>query len=693
MEAKKFFLRAMRICMVLAMFCVFYACNEDDPVNPPEPPTEEPVPAGDAGEVGFSITNENTGSSTEGGSSGESGSTGEGSGTGTTPEDPAVATAEESVDMTISATSSYKDPDGTTYTCEPKATITLSADLDTVYAKDIETLTKVIGNPKVTTGNTGTNPVNYTTDQIFNVGGQNVTFNLGYEVYTHTNSENQKIEMPYVKVNNANFGASTPTETKGVKSRSTETASVRLANISVVPAKKVMSRSISVTDTTTYEVTARFNLDVESKNSANDSKQTLSFEVKYIAVITETIEYDGAKLAYEVQSNTSPQNGVYVVNDPENPLEILVKQESSFMGTDGVTQTGSATTKITAVAPGDVYFANKEAIADKVQELTAITVDEQNLTSPLPYYDFEDVKFEGYNIESSSVSDTLETYHVVAKYSQVAKPVNVETATDKPAELKFAYQVEFIAKVKVELVDTEYDTKIVWTPHKDWGYTYHYEVYRSRIYSNGEVLTDTFNTGSTIIKFNAAQTDCLYANSGKPASDYGIIRTRYEPYEDGLYYSSNYSTFLPDTTGGMFFKYLPGITNDGEAYSKWEDYKHTSTGVTFAETKQDGWYKSGKEVCYTRNNLLMLNNGPRYGEPESIVEYKTFIYLDYYFLYLDGEKITFPEPENRKYTYEFEDAYNDYRGNMKIVKVKNSVDFGGKHVYAECIDTLYFKKP
>ena len=688
MKVEKMFLRAMQICMVLAMFCVFYACSEENVTHEPEPPTEDPVPAGDAGEVEFDITNNNS----------EGGNNGEGSGSGTTPEDPAVATAEEGVDITISAKSSYNDPNGTTFTCEPKATITLSVDLDTVYAKDIETLTKVIGTPKVTTGNTGTNPANYTTRQIFNVGGQNVTFNLGYEVYTHTNSKKQKIEMPYVKVNNANFGACTPSKTEGVKSRSTETASVRLANVTVVPTQKAMSRSITVTDTTTYEVTVRFNLDVESKNSANDSKQTLSFEVKYIAVITETIEYDGAKLTYEVQSNASPQNGVYVANDPENPLEILVKQESSFMGTDGVTQTGSATTKITAIAPGDVYFANKDAISeDEVKKHTAITVEEENLTAPLPYYDFEEVKFDGYNIKSSNVTDTLETYHIVARYSQVAKPVNVETATDKPDELKFAYQVEFIAKVKVELVDTKYEPKIVWNEHRDWGYTYHYEVYRNRIYSNGKTVTDTFNTGSTIIMFNASQVDAVYANCGKPASDYGIIRTEYDLYNNGLSERTNYSTFLPDTTGGMFFECAPGLTNDGEVYSKWDDYKHVSTGVTFAEAKQDGWYKcDANSVRYTRRVDLSLNNGPVYGhlgEDENIFIYFTYIYLNYYFLYLDGEMITFPEPENRKYTYKFEDAYNDYRGNMKIVKVKNSVDFGGKTIFAECIDTLYFKKP
>ncbi|MBQ2838024.1 MAG: hypothetical protein IJE73_00075, partial [Muribaculaceae bacterium] len=104
MKVEKMFLRAMQICMVLAMFCVFYACSEENVTHEPEPPTEDPVPAGDAGEVEFDITNNNS----------EGGNNGEGSGSGTTPEDPAVATAEEGVDMTISAKSSYNDPNGTT---------------------------------------------------------------------------------------------------------------------------------------------------------------------------------------------------------------------------------------------------------------------------------------------------------------------------------------------------------------------------------------------------------------------------------------------------------------------------------------------------------------------------------------------------------------------------------------------------
>jgi len=674
MKVEKMFLRAMQICMVLAMFCVFYACSEENVTHEPEPPTEDPVPAGDAGEVEFDITNNNS----------EGGNNGEGSGSGTTPEDPAVATAEEGVDMTISAKSSYNDPNGTTFTCEPKATITLSVDLDTVYAKDIETLTKVIGNPNgntKVTNNTGTNPANYTTNQTFNVGGQNVTFNLGYEVYTHTNSKKQKIEMPYVKVNNANFGACTPSETEGVKSRSTETASIRLANVTVVPTQKAMSRSITVTDTTTYEVTARFNLDVESKNSANDSKQTLSFEVKYIAVITETIEYDGAKLTYEVQSNVSPQNGVYVANDPEKPLEILVKQESSFMGTDGVTQTGSATTKITAIAPGDVYFANKDAISeDEVKKHTAITVEEENLTVPLPYYDFEEVKFEGYNIKSSNVTDTLETYHIVAKYSQVAKPVNVETATDKPDELKFAYQVEFIAKVKIELVDTKYRQAYEWLPpHDNIPWRYHFIVYRDRIYSNGKTVTDTFTSVNRIVEYgihangsngwnakkswekddhmdpNATDTlsYCVFGHIDVDADISKITETELrDPREDG--YSDDFGT-----------------------------YENDRTGQRFSDSKIDGgWYYDRvgycRSFCIFYEGVVHLNSYP------AILTYN-------YFLYLDGKIFVFDRVDLSTCTSDIglEDAESDFRGKVKVLKHKFGIDWLGKHCRVELTDTIY----
>lgn len=674
MKVEKMFLRAMQICMVLAMFCVFYACSEENVAPEPEPPTYEPVPAGDAGEVEFDIINNNS----------EGGNNGEGSGSGTTPEDPAVATAEEGVDMTISAKSSYNDPNGTTFTCEPKATITLSVDLDTVYAKDIETLTKVIGNPNgntVVSTNTGSNPVNNTTRQTFNVGGQYVTFNLGYEIYTHTNSKKQKIEMPYVKVNNANFGACTPAETEA-KSRSTETASVRLANVTVVPTQKAMSRSITVTDSTTYEVTARFNLDVESKNSANDSKQTLSFEVKYIAVVTETIEYDGAKLTYEVQSNASPQNGVYVANDPENPLEILVKQESSFMGTDGVTQTGSATTTITAVAPGDVYFENKDAITkEKVQEHTAITVAEENLTEPLPYYDFEEVKFEGYNIKSSNVTDTLETYHVVAKYSQVAKPVNVETATEKPAELKFAYQVEFIAKVKIELVDTKYRQAYEWLPpHDNIPWRYHFIVYRDKIYSNGKIVTDTFTSVNRIVEHGINVGGSDWANNAKGSC------VRNDHLDPNATDTLSYCVFGHIDVDADISKITETELFDPSESGYSDDfgtYENDRTGQYFYDSKTDGgWYFNRTGYC--RSFYIFYEGVLRLDSYPAILTYN-------YFLYLDGKIFVFDRVDLSTCTSEctLEDAESDFRGKVKVLKHKFGIDWLGKHCRVELTDTIY----
>lgn len=432
MKRKLMIWSAMQICMAVAIMSVFYSCTNGTVVEKPKIPTEDVISAGVDGNIEFDIANENSDNPNEA--------------NGTDYADPVFVEGKDSVNVTVSQKSSYKDPDSSIYTCKPKATIKLKVLLDTVYAKDIKALKKVVGQPKVSVDNTGTNSVEYTTEQVFNVGGQSVSFNLGYEVYTHKNSNNQTIEMPYIKVNEAKFGASAPTEEE-IKARG---GNVRLADISVVPVKKALSRSITHADSTTYEVTAKFNLDIESKNTSDDKKQTLSFEVKYYGVVVDIIDYEWASLTYDITSTIKPQNALYVVKNPQVPLEIFVKQNSSYQGLEAEMEAGCATTKISVVAPSDVYFANKKAInAGEVSALTAITVEEETLIEPLPYFDFSEAKFEGFKIASSNVCDTLETHHVIAKYSQEAIPVNVETATKKPEKLTFVYQVEFDAKVKI----------------------------------------------------------------------------------------------------------------------------------------------------------------------------------------------------------------------------------------------------
>ena len=181
MKNSTFFRWVAHICAITLVACVCLCCCEKPIPLPPDPPTpENTIPAGEDGSVEFEISNDN------GGNSGES------------TTDPAVATTSEPLEMSITQSSSYTDPDGTVYECEPKAEIVLKANVDTVFVKDIKSLTTVSDDVNVTTSKDGENPVTHITKQSFNIGGQTVEFDLAYEVYTYYNSQKKYVEMPYV---------------------------------------------------------------------------------------------------------------------------------------------------------------------------------------------------------------------------------------------------------------------------------------------------------------------------------------------------------------------------------------------------------------------------------------------------------------------------------------------------------------
>ena len=62
---------------------------------------------------------------------------GGGNGTGTA-SDPAVVHYGEMLSVEVSQKTSYTDPNGEVFSCEPKAVIKLSVAKDTLYAKDLQ---------------------------------------------------------------------------------------------------------------------------------------------------------------------------------------------------------------------------------------------------------------------------------------------------------------------------------------------------------------------------------------------------------------------------------------------------------------------------------------------------------------------------------------------------------------------------
>lgn len=337
--------------------------------------------------------------------------------------------------MSIIQSSSYTDPDGTVYECEPKAEIILKANVDTVYVKDIRSLTTVSNDAYVKTSKEGENPVRHLTKQSFDIGGQIVEFDLSYEVYTYVNSQKQKVEMPYIKLNNADFGSAEPVDVK---------SSVKLSDISIRLLKPA-TRSIEVTDTTGYEVTARFNLEAETANLASTTKKTISFEVVYVGVVTETNTYPGAEYSYNLtDAEGNPVENASFTIEPNSAFELNINQSSSYTDQNGaVTATPEAWTKI--VTPDTLRIEKSEDLVRMLSEVSIETKSDE-LEGNLPYYKLGEVALDGdVQITKDYVTEDgyVTVYKAVAIYSQTASAVNMEDAD----ELVFTYRVEYAGKV------------------------------------------------------------------------------------------------------------------------------------------------------------------------------------------------------------------------------------------------------
>ena len=316
-----------------AFFALAMACSDEGGEGDMPTPTPPPVPDNTTGSIDFSLKGED--------------------GSSFSTQEPLNVGSEEGLELVISQKSSYTDPNGQVYTCEPKASIVLEVKCDTIYAKDLQSLTAVSGTPSKQTEASGTNPVKKQTLQSFSIGGQDVVFDLSHEIYTYTNSQQKKIEMPYIQVGEAKFGKGEAAESKSVSSP------VTLRSLA-------MSRA-SLTDSTLYEVSAKFNLELATVNTKESQKQTLNFDVKYLAVVENVTELTGV-LEYALdQTEYNLQGGEETV--------VILEQESKFANGDVAVYTGQPQASISLKAEKARVFV------ESVDELKSLIDTEDAKTS------------------------------------------------------------------------------------------------------------------------------------------------------------------------------------------------------------------------------------------------------------------------------------------------------------------------
>ena len=223
--------------------------------------------------------------------------------------------------MAISQISKYTDPDGSVYTCEPKAAIKLFTPYDTLYVKDFQTLTTVIEKSNVASQYNAGEKQTKKMLQTFDVGGKEVIFDVAYDIFSHVNSLQQRIEMPYIKVNSAKYGAAQPekTDTRAEKPR------VSVTGMRIVPHAPQMRGTI-VDSTIISAPSSTKNKEKKRDPAAHSVKKGTAWHFGYKAHIG--VDKDSGLVHHvEVTSDN--------VHDVEMTPKLMTGDESELYGDSG----------------------------------------------------------------------------------------------------------------------------------------------------------------------------------------------------------------------------------------------------------------------------------------------------------------------------------------------------------------------
>ena len=715
-----FFWRIVAITM-FAVFCGTFVSCEKDETTPPTPDSpEEPK-----GEVSFSINF--SGNSSGNGSS----------------SSPATVQQGDTLNMAISQISKYTDPDGSVYTCEPKAAIKLFTPYDTLYVKDFQTLTTVIEKSNVASQSNAGEKQTKKMLQTFDVGGKEVVFDVAYDIFSHVNSLQQRIEMPYIKVNSAKYGAAQPEK---VDTRA-EKPSVSVTGMRIVP-HAPQTRGIIV-DSTMYDVNVAFNVAVESVHTKKEQNQTLSFEVSFLAVVEDITEYPDPVMQFNYElhilGGTKSTDSPFVLTPGEKlSLEWAETCRYNYFSLkDFTSQIILREPKVSVnleATKDTIWVSNKEELEKLVASDVSISQDgaaplvtrghkvfsmaEQAITLNWSYDTYEDVDVEGTSVamphlelgepQIVSVSATeltnasvpgkqAKVYAVEVRLSQELKSVNDAKESTESIE----YVVKFFGAIDVKLVKVVYRKDWVWVdPHDNMMLAYYPMVHRDRIYSTGETFTDTFRDLGHV-----ADSYTPFSIGGEPiqeVSDGVLVRTMWlwegQSQGDSIVIRP-FSASVPnldkvfdvfeyegDEPVSQYITPPPGTWDEYETGKRYKDLDISLDGVEVVGANgvsdlPSGWYFYRPDYLY--NNFVCI-----YGDEFRLLQGEMHISFYDQFLVIDGRMITFLEyrgPMDFKYHKENITMPNGAPGFVYTTEFRRK--FLEKNFYFCRIDSIYQQKP
>lgn len=672
-----FLARIISLSCIAAVIGFCSSCDEEN-ITPEQ---ENNADAGEC-ELVFNIGDENTGLGTD---------------------VPLVVNGTQPVCVSLTQKSSYTDPDGSVFTCEPKAHFNIQATVDTVYAKSIQDLTRILNSQKDISDNKQNNRAEKNIAQKFEIGGQVIHFDLGYEVYTYTNSKSETIEMPYVKVNPVEFASGDASESRTAASSS-----------AVVLRSMALSRA-SISDTARFMVCANFEVELESVNTKTENKKKAEFTVNYVGVVENVSELYGENsyvikdgngqtvsspftlmesgeivLSFEQNSVLKTDNKVVYSSSPKASINFKVENDTAWVEKLDELSNAILASEPETVVTGDNPISNALRCTYKSgsQAFEFDTNYEVHVTDnsfEMPYLKFSKPTLVGIETQAintasgANVSDTT-LYNVTAKFKIECENMNVLNADTR--ELYFG--ANYIGAVVRKLVNTTYRKDFVFLePYCDIGARFVSFVYRDRYYSDGSVKTDEFYSLPYSAIMSAFRTD-----PGEDNLDGSVVQ-----YDDNLvvrYGNSQISYPYDISCVREISTEVPSmdLLRIDDLSSKFDEAGADEYGGDNNEPfdgETEGWYALDFHTEILKDLM--------YGDTH-IRRYILHVgYIDR-FLYIDGKIIDFSE-YRPQLSYKFtESEYkgNSTRGPGKVFKHEMSGTYNGHEVLYVLADTVYTPK-
>ena len=426
-------MNAKRLWFLVLTTCLLMSCSSDDPENNGGvKPVPTPTPSGANATITFSVSSDN--------------------GQGTAVQ-PFTASPGKPLNATLSQTVTYTDAQGQKQTVEPKATIAATVKTDTIHAADFAALTKLT-QPQPKTVTKAGNPKTATQQQLFNIGGQEITFDLSHEIYSYTNGSSQDIELPYLELKSPKFGSATPNEISNTRAVQ-GFGSMPVVSVTAIRLTPIgpLTRSTTVRDTTQYEVTVSFTIDAVTHHTASDAVHPLSADFHYVAVVENVTEIPNASTSLichiehpYLEGATNKQSPFTFTAKEDLYLEWTTESRCTYIAAEDLTTlviTLNPRAAITVTAKADTIYTedNKESLSVVSATEPTVTTDEDQpkLTSATQTFTIGGQtvtvawKYEDYG------SVVVEDSTVAMPYLQVGDPEVVEVTVTETAQSRKAW--------------------------------------------------------------------------------------------------------------------------------------------------------------------------------------------------------------------------------------------------------------